>query len=122
MTFDLLRRYRFEAAHHLAMVPADHRCARMHGHTYGVDIVVRGPLDERAGWVMDYAQIDAAVDPLIAELDHRCLNDVEGLENPTSEVLAQWLWQRLEPVLPLLRAVTVAENPDSACTYRREDP
>jgi 6-pyruvoyltetrahydropterin/6-carboxytetrahydropterin synthase len=121
MMFELMRRYRFEAAHRLPAVPATHRCARTHGHTYGVEIVVRGPLDRRAGWVTDYGEIDEAVEPLIAQLDHRFLNDVDGLGNPTSEHVAHWLWTRLEDRVTGLVSVTVAENPDSACTYRGED-
>jgi 6-pyruvoyltetrahydropterin/6-carboxytetrahydropterin synthase len=120
MTFELLRRYRFEAAHRLPTVPVDHRCARIHGHTYDLEIVVRGPLDAHTGWVVDYEKIDEAVEPLVAQLDHRCLNDIEGLENPTSEHVARWLWDRLENPLGGLFAVTIAENPDSACTYRGE--
>ena len=121
MTFELLRRYRFEAAHRLPAVPPEHRCARLHGHTYVVEVVVSGALDDRFGWVMDYAAIDGAVEPLVAALDHRCLNDLGGLENPTSEHVARWLWERLEAGLPELSAISVAENPDSVCTYRGED-
>ncbi len=116
--FELLRRYRFEAAHRLTMVPSGHRCSRFHGHTYAVEITVRGPLDPKAGWVTDYATIDAVAQPLIDQLDHRDLNEIDGLGNPTSEHLARWLWDRLAPELPGLHAVTIAENPDAACTYR----
>jgi 6-pyruvoyltetrahydropterin/6-carboxytetrahydropterin synthase len=119
--FELLRRYRFEAAHRLPRVAADHRCARLHGHTYDVEVLVCGLLDDEAGWVMDYAEIDAAVEPLLDALDHRYLNDVDGLENPTSEHVARWLWKRLVGELPALSAVRVAENADSICTYRGED-
>lgn len=115
--FELRRRYRFEAAHRLPMVPPEHRCFRLHGHTYAVEIAVRGPMDVERGWVLDYASIDAAAAPAIGELDHRLLNDVGGLENPTSEHVAQWLWDRLAPKLPGLSAITVAENPDATCTY-----
>ena len=85
--FELLRRYRFEAAHRLPMVPREHRCSRLHGHTFVVEITVRGLLDPNAGWVMDYATIDVAVQPLLDQLDHRCLNEIDGLDNPTSEHL-----------------------------------
>ena len=122
MIFELVRRYRFEAAHWLPNVPAGHQCSRVHGHTYSVEIAVRGPLDQAAGWVMDYAAIDDAVAPVIKLLDHRCLNDVDGLSNPTSEQLTRWLWMRVRDDLPGLSAITVAENLDVACTYRREDP
>jgi 6-pyruvoyltetrahydropterin/6-carboxytetrahydropterin synthase len=116
--FELTRRYRFEAAHRLPQVPAEHRCARLHGHTYMVEITIRGPLDAATGWVTDYATIDAAAEPLIDRLDHRYLNELDGLSNPTSECLATWLWDRLVPTLPDLCAITVQENPDARCTYR----
>lgn len=115
--FDLRRRYRFEAAHRLPMVPLEHRCSRLHGHTYAVEIAVRGPMDGESGWVIDYASIDAVAAPAIDELDHRLLNDVAGLENPTSEHLARWIWDRIALELPGLSAITVSENPDAACTY-----
>jgi 6-pyruvoyltetrahydropterin/6-carboxytetrahydropterin synthase len=116
--FELLRRYRFESAHRLPMVGAEHRCSRMHGHTYAVEITVHGPLEPVHGWVIDYASIDVAAQPLLDQLDHRCLNDITGLENPTSEHLAGWLWERLAPLLPGLNTITIAENPDARCTYR----
>lgn len=120
MMFELQRRYRFEAAHQLPRVASEHPCARLHGHTYTVELLIHGPLDPEKGWVMDYASIDAAAQPLLDRLDHRCLNDVDGLENPTSEHLARWLWGRLAPVLDGLAAVMIAENPDCACTFRGE--
>jgi len=92
----------------------------MHGHTYSIEIIVRGGLDEQTGWVMDFEAIDGAVAPVIAQLDHRCLNDVRGLENPTSENVARWLWERIAGRLDGLSAVTVAENPDSVCVYRED--
>ncbi len=116
--FELSRSYRFEAAHHLPRAPVDHPCRRVHGHSYEVELHIAGELDERVGWVMDFADIDAAFAPLRDELDHRLLNDIDGLENPTSERLAQWLWQRLDQVLPGLEAVVVRETPRSACVYR----
>jgi 6-pyruvoyltetrahydropterin/6-carboxytetrahydropterin synthase len=116
--FELLRRYRFEAAHRLPRVSPEHRCFRLHGHTFVVEIAVRGPLDADKGWVTDYAAMDAVAAPLLAQLDHSYLNEIDGLDNPTSEHLARWLWDRLTPVLPGLQAITVAENPDAACTYR----
>jgi 6-pyruvoyltetrahydropterin/6-carboxytetrahydropterin synthase len=116
--FELRRRYRFESAHRLPMVAPEHRCSRVHGHTYGVEIIVRGPLEPAEGWVMDYSKIDTAAQPRLDELDHHYLNDIEGLENPTSEHVARWLWERLAPVLPGLHAITIAENPDACCTYR----
>jgi 6-pyruvoyltetrahydropterin/6-carboxytetrahydropterin synthase len=121
MKVELTRSYRFEAAHRLPMVPADHKCARMHGHSFEIEVTVAGEIDSRMGWLVDYADITKVVEPLLKnELDHRSLNDVPGLENPTSEVLCGWLWQRLRPHLPLLAAITVAETCTARCTYRGE--
>lgn len=91
--------YSFEAAHWLPHVPDGHKCKRMHGHNYKIDVAVTGPLDER-GFVADYAELDAVVQPIIDSLDHRCLNDIPGLENPTSEVMAIWLRDRIKAALP----------------------
>jgi 6-pyruvoyltetrahydropterin/6-carboxytetrahydropterin synthase len=114
----LLREYRFEAAHFLPRVPDGHKCARMHGHSYLVVVVIEGEIDPQLGWVMDFAAIDEHVLPLTRALDHRVLNDLEGLANPTSELLAVWLWDHIRPSLPLLAEVHVAETPTSRCVYR----
>lgn len=114
----LQRDYRFEAAHFLPKVPEGHKCARVHGHSYAVTIVLEGEIDPALGWVMDFAAIDEHVMPLVRALDHRVLNDVEGLDNPTSELLACWLWDRLRGSLPVLVEVQVAETPTSRCVYR----
>ena len=115
----LERIYRFEAAHFLQKVPPGHKCARMHGHSYQIEVVIEGELDER-GWVMDFAEIDDHVAPLVRELDHQILNEIVGLANPTSELLAAWWWQRLAPTLHGLREVVVSETPTSRCIYRGE--
>jgi 6-pyruvoyl tetrahydropterin synthase/QueD family protein len=116
---ELSKDYTFEAAHRLPMVPPEHKCHRLHGHGYRIEVVVAGEVDPRTGWLVDYADITAVVEPLIrGQLDHRNLNDVPGLENPTSEVLCAWLWERLAPRLPGLAAVTVHETCTARCTYR----
>jgi 6-pyruvoyltetrahydropterin/6-carboxytetrahydropterin synthase len=117
-SLELTRTYRFEAAHFLPQVSDSHPCRRVHGHGYRVTITVEGRLDSQAGWVMDFAAIDTAVRPAIDALDHRLLNDLEGLENPTSENLAVWLWRKLVVSLPALIRFTVAETEDSRCTFR----
>ena len=114
----LERDYRFEAAHRLPMVPPGHKCARMHGHSYAVTVAIAGELDGPTGWLMDFAEIDERVLPIIRELDHRVLNEIEGLANPTSELLAAWLWQRVAAAVPGLVELTVAETPTSRCTVR----
>ena len=113
---EIFREFTFEAAHRLPNVPDGHKCARLHGHSWRVEVRVAGPVDEAAGWIMDFSVISAAFAPLRAQLDHRYLNDIEGLGNPTSENLARWIWDRLA-ALPL-SAVTVRETITSGCTYR----
>lgn len=110
----------FEAAHRLPNVPAGHKCARLHGHSFRVEVHVEGTVGAESGWVMDFADIQAVFAPLHAQLDHNYLNEVEGLSNPTSENLARWIWQRLEPRLPGLCEVVVRETCTSGCSYRGE--
>lgn len=117
-SLELIHTFRFEAAHLLPELPATHKCRRLHGHSFIVDVVVRGPLDARLGWVLDYGDIKAAVEPVREALDHRYLNEIPGLANPTSEHVAIWIWQRLAPPLPGLASVTVRETCHNACTYR----
>jgi 6-pyruvoyltetrahydropterin/6-carboxytetrahydropterin synthase len=114
---EISREFTFEAAHRLPRVPDGHKCARLHGHSYRVEIQVSAPVDPDTGWVMDFADIKAAFRPLHERLDHYYLNDVDGLDNPTSENLARWIWDRLIDTLPL-SAVIVRETCTSACIYR----
>ena len=118
---DIYKTFTIEAAHRLPNVPEGHKCARLHGHSFSVEIHVRGPLQEKTGWVLDFADIKEAFQPLFELLDHNYLNDIEGLENPTSENLAKWLWQRLRPTLPLLSKVIVRETCTSGCIYEGDD-
>jgi 6-pyruvoyltetrahydropterin/6-carboxytetrahydropterin synthase len=120
--FELRRSYGFEAAHYLPQAPDGHPCRRVHGHSYEVEIQVVGEVDEPAGWVIDFAEIDNVFEPVRELLDHRLLNDLEGLENPTSELLARWIWQRMGSALPGLAAVAVRETPHSTCIYRGPGP
>ena len=118
---EIFKEFGFEAAHRLPNVPAEHKCARLHGHSFRVEVHVRGTLDPHLGWVMDFADLKAVVKPVINELDHYYLNEIPGLENPTSEVLARWLWTRLQPDLPTLTRIVVRETCTSGCTYHGED-
>jgi 6-pyruvoyltetrahydropterin/6-carboxytetrahydropterin synthase len=118
MNMELRKTFQFEAAHRLPRVPKSHKCARLHGHSFQVEVVVSGPCDEKLGWVMDYADISQAFKPLWEKLDHRYLNEVRGLENPTSEVVAAWIWRRLKPRLPLLTEVVVAETCTARAVFR----
>lgn len=117
MQVRLVQAFRFEAAHRLPQVPTGHKCARLHGHSFKVEVAVRGPVDERTGWLVDYADLEAAWAPLHAQLDHNYLNEVPGLENPTSEVIARWVWERLAGAFPELERVTVFETCDARCEY-----
>jgi 6-pyruvoyltetrahydropterin/6-carboxytetrahydropterin synthase len=117
-TTEIFREFTFEAAHRLPNVPAGHKCSRLHGHSYRVILHVEGNLDPLLGWVMDFGDLKRAFKPIEAQLDHYFLNDIEGLENPTSEVLVRWIWDRLCDDLPQLSAVTVRETCTSGATYR----
>lgn len=109
--------FRFEAAHRLPNVPPTHRCFRMHGHSYRVELQLEGPVDPRTGFVVDFFDIETAFGPVLSRLDHHCLNEVEGLENPTAENIAVWIWGKVKPAIPLLAAVRVHETPDSWAEY-----
>lgn len=115
---EIFKQFDFEAAHRLPNVPAGHKCARLHGHSFRVTVYVGGPVGDTTGWVMDFADIKAAAQPLIDQLDHRYLNEISGLENPTSENIARWLWQRLGPALPQMTRIVVHETCTSGCEYR----
>ena len=115
----LSSKFRFEAAHQLPNVPEGHKCRRLHGHSYRVELVVEGPVDPTRGWLIDYAELDGSVAPIIDRLDHHYLNEIEGLANPTSENLARWIWERLAGQIPLVE-IRVEETCTSACTYRGE--
>ncbi|MCH2141771.1 MAG: 6-carboxytetrahydropterin synthase QueD [Phycisphaerales bacterium] len=118
MHMELEKTFRFEAAHWLPTFPEGHKCRRMHGHSFAVDICIAGTVDPALGYLMDYGQISQAWAPLDEALDHRLLNEIEGLENPTSEMLAAWIWGRLKPQLPNLHRVVVHETCTSTCTYQ----
>ena len=118
MRMRLERSYRFEAAHFLPKVPPGHKCARMHGHSYAIDVAIEGETDSELGWLVDFADIDEAAMPLVRQLDHQILNEIDGLANPTSELLAAWWWQRLGKALPGLVEICVSETPTSRCIYR----
>ncbi len=115
---ELWKEFRFEAAHLLPQVPDGHKCKRLHGHSYRVRICVDGEVDPALGLVVDFAEITEAFEPIRKRLDHYYLNEIEGLENPTSEMLARWIWERLLPALPILSQVEVGETCTSACVYR----
>jgi 6-pyruvoyltetrahydropterin/6-carboxytetrahydropterin synthase len=114
---EIFKEFTFEAAHRLPNVPPGHKCSRLHGHSFRVELHVRGSVDPQLGWIMDFADIKTAFQPLHEQLDHNFLNEIEGLWNPTSENLAKWIWSHLKPRLPLLSKVVVRETCTSGCVY-----
>jgi 6-pyruvoyltetrahydropterin/6-carboxytetrahydropterin synthase len=117
---EIFKTFTLESAHRLPNVPEGHKCARVHGHSFRVELHVSGPVDPHLGWVMDFAEIKQAFEPLFQRLDHRYLNDVPGLDNPTSEHLARYIWQELKPALPLLSRVVVHETCTSGASCAGE--
>ena len=117
MNVRLVHEFRFEAAHLLPRVPEGHKCRRLHGHSFKVELSLEGPVNPDTGWFIDFGEIFTAWEPLHRVLDHNYLNDVPGLENPTSEVLSKWIWDRLKPTLPSLSRVTLFETCDARCEY-----
>ena len=118
---ELRKTFQFEAAHLLPHLPEDHKCRRLHGHSFQVELAVEGPLDPKLGWVIDYADISRTFKPTWDKLDHHYLNEIEALENPTSEKIALWIWQQVKPSLPLLTEVVVAETCTAKCIYRGDN-
>ena len=118
MNIELRKIFQFEAAHSLPKLPSDHKCHRLHGHSFKVDVIVTGECDPDLGWLVDYADIVDAFDPFWKQLDHHHLNEIVDLENPTSENIAKWIWDRLKPILPQLTAIEIAETCNARCVYR----
>lgn len=118
---DIYKEFYLESAHWLPNVPEGHKCGNLHGHSFKVIITVSGEPDSTSGWIVDFADIKAAFKPIFKELDHACLNHVPGLENPTSEMLAVWIWNKLRPDLPGLSQIEVCETCTSGCIYRGEN-
>lgn len=115
---EIFKEFTFEAAHKLPNTPEGHKCGRLHGHSFLVRLSVEGEVDPYTGWIIDFADIKATFKPFLDQLDHHYLNDIEGLENPTSEVIAIWIWDHLKPKLPELSEVMVRETCTAGCVYR----
>ena len=114
---EIWKEFTIEAAHRLPNVAPGHKCGRLHGHSFRIEIHVCGPVDPAMGWVIDFAEIKAAFKPIEEAIDHQFLNDVPGLENPTSENLAKWIWEQVSPALPMLSKVVVRETCTTGCMY-----
>jgi 6-pyruvoyltetrahydropterin/6-carboxytetrahydropterin synthase len=117
MNVVLSHEFRFEAAHRLPKVPEEHKCFRLHGHSFKIELAIAGPIDPETGWFIDYQEMFDAWEPLHEQLDHNYLNEVAGLENPTSEILCGWIWERIKPKLPALSKVVVHETCVARCEY-----
>jgi len=115
---EIYKEFVIEAAHQLPNLPEGHKCKRLHGHSFRIEVHVTGKADEETGWIMDFSEISRLFKPVFEALDHRFLNDIEGLENPTSENLAYWIWERLKPELPALSAIAIRETCTTGCIYR----
>jgi 6-pyruvoyltetrahydropterin/6-carboxytetrahydropterin synthase len=107
----IVQAFTFEAAHRLPNVPPTHRCHRMHGHSYRVELTLEGPIDPTTGFVVDFFDVEAAFGSVLKRLDHQTLNEIEGLENPTAEIISIWIWDQLKSELPQLARVKVFETP-----------
>jgi len=118
---EIFKQFRFEAAHRLPNLPSTHKCSKLHGHSFRIRIHIRGAVGPETGWVVDFGEITAAFKPLVDELDHGCLNEIEGLENPTGEILAKWIWERLAPKILGLSKVVVYETCTAGCIYEGVD-
>ncbi len=117
---DIYKEFYLESAHWLPNVPEGHKCGHLHGHSFKVIVKVSGEPNDQMGWIIDFSDIKAAFKPIYDQLDHACLNHVEGLENPTSENLVIWIWNALKPKLPQLSEIEVCETCTSGCIYKGE--
>ena len=117
---EIFKEFHFEAAHRLPNVPAGHKCARLHGHSFHLRLYLSGPVGEQSGWVLDFSDIKQTFKPILERLDHYYLNEIPGLENPTSENIARWIWAQTKPLLPALSAIELRETCTSGCIYRGE--
>tara|TARA_R110002072_G_scaffold302668_1_gene487151 strand:- start:4669 stop:5022 length:354 start_codon:yes stop_codon:yes gene_type:complete len=115
----IFKKYTFDSAHFLPNVSETHKCKRMHGHTYHLTVFIEGEIDEKYGWIIDFNDLKSVVNPVIEQLDHHVLNEIEGLENPTCEILAKWLYDKIKPDVPLLESIEIYETPTSGAIYSR---
>jgi 6-pyruvoyltetrahydropterin/6-carboxytetrahydropterin synthase len=118
---EIFKEFTIEAAHKLPHVPPGHKCGRLHGHSFRIEIHVTGSVNSKLGWVIDFADIKSAFKPIEEQIDHHYLNELPGLENPTSENLAQWIWERMRITLPTLSKVVIRETCTTGCIYEGKD-
>lgn len=118
MSFELRQHFYVEAARFLPYLPKEHPCSRMHGHSFKITLSFSGDLDPKIGWVVDYHEVTRLVRPILDKIDHKILNEVDGLQNPTSELLAKWLFDQIKTILPRLTSINVSETRDTECIYQ----
>lgn len=116
----IFKKFTFDSAHSLPNVPDGHKCKEVHGHTYRLTVFLEGDLDPDLGWVMDFAELKKVVKPVVDEIDHKYMNEIEGLENPTCEIIAKWIWDRIKPGIPQLMKIQLDETPTSGAVYSGE--
>lgn len=114
----IYKEFEFDAAHNLTQVPEGHKCSNLHGHTFKLIVFLRGNINPDRGWVVDYGDIKEAMEPLLEQLDHAVLNELPGIQNPTSENLCVWIWERLKPAIPQLFKIELKETKSSGCIYQ----
>lgn len=113
----IFKQFTFDSAHFLPMVPETHKCREIHGHTYKLTVFIEGPVDEKSGWVVDFGDLKHVVCEIVEKVDHKFLNKVDGLENPTCELLAIWFWNKIKPAIPQLKRIELYETPTSGVIY-----
>ena len=117
---EIYKEFSFDSAHFLPLVPEGHKCRNMHGHTYKLKVFIKGQPDLQYGWIMDFKELKDVVGPVIDQLDHKLINDIKGLENPTAENITVWIWQQIKPLLPLLNKIELYETPTTGVIYSGE--
>ena len=117
---EIYKEFSFDSAHFLPLVPEGHKCRNMHGHTYKLKVYIKGQPDTQFGWIMDFKELKDVVGPVIDQLDHKLINEIKGLENPTAENITIWIWQQIKPLLPLLSKIELHETPTTGVIYNGE--
>ena len=119
-SMEIYKEFSFDSAHYLPHVPDGHKCKNMHGHTYRLRVFIKGELDPRLGWIMDFKELKDALAPVMEQLDHKLINEIKGLENPTAEKITVWIWNTIKPLLPLLSKIELYETPTTGVIYAGE--
>ena len=114
----IYKKFNIESARSIPNLPKTHPCHHIHGHSFKIIISVQGDVNEQNGFVVDFQDIDDAFDPLKKELDHSYLNDIEDLQNPTSENICIWIWNKIQSSLPNIYKIEIRETDSTGCIYK----